>query len=69
MFNLASKNMNKMKNLKWHAIVMSVLFYAFILYYTSISDIFIIGRIFGSICMTNLMSKYQSEMFMVLLRY
>lgn len=34
-----------------------------------ITDIFIIGRIFRSIFMKNIMSKHQSEMFVVVLRH
>lgn len=59
--------MNKMKTLKLHAGVMLISF--MISLSTTISDIFIIGRIFRSIFMTNIMNKYQLEMFVLLLRH
>lgn len=65
--NLARKKMNKMKNWKLHAVVVQILVYDLILYYTLISDTFIIGKIFRSIFMVNIMNKYQSEIFVLLL--
>lgn len=59
--------MNKMKTLKLHAGVLLIWF--MISLSTTISDIFIIGRIFRSIFMTNIMNKYQLEMFLLLLRH
>lgn len=61
--------MNKTKNLKLHAVVVQILVYDLILYYTSISDNFIIGKFFRSIFMVNIMNKYQSEIFVLLLRH